>query len=40
MMMKAAMIGFGLLALAGCAKEATLAKTEMPALGGSLEGGP
>ena len=39
-MMKAATIGFGLLALAGCAKEATLAKTELPALGGSLEGGP
>ncbi|MBC7506919.1 MAG: META domain-containing protein [Sandarakinorhabdus sp.] len=39
-MMRAAMLGFALLALSGCAKEATLAKTERPALGGSLEGGP
>lgn len=28
-MMKAAMIGFGLLALAGCAKQATLARAEL-----------
>lgn len=40
MMMRALMIGAGLLALSGCAKEAALVKGDMPALGGSLEGGP
>jgi heat shock protein HslJ len=40
MMTRALMIGVGLLALSGCAKEAALVKGDMPALGGSLEGGP
>jgi heat shock protein HslJ len=40
MMMRALMIGVGLMALSGCAKEAALVKGDMPALGGSLEGGP
>lgn len=40
MMMRALTIGVGLLALSGCAKEAALVKGDMPALGGSLEGGP
>lgn len=40
MMTRALLIGVGLLALSACAKEAALVKGEMPALGGSLEGGP
>lgn len=40
MMARALLIGLGLLALSGCAKEAALIKGDMPALGGSLEGGP
>ena len=42
MTMRAAMIGVLVLSagLAGCAKEAALVKGVMPALGGSLEGGP
>ena len=39
MMMRAMIVGMGLLALSGCTKDANLAKA-MPALGGSLEGGP
>lgn len=40
MMARALVMGLGLLALSGCAKEAALIKGDMPALGGSLEGGP
>lgn len=40
MMLRTAMIGLGLLALSSCAKEAALVKGDLPALGGSLEGGP
>lgn len=40
MMKRAILAGFGLLALSGCAKDATLVKNDLPALGGSLEGGP
>jgi heat shock protein HslJ len=40
MMMRSVMIGLGLLALSGCAKEVALVKGDLPALGGSLEGGP
>ncbi len=39
-MKRAILLGAGLLALAGCAKEAALVKGELPKLGGSLEGGP
>lgn len=40
MIKRAILVGFGLLALAGCAKEAALVKGDLPPLGGSLEGGP
>ncbi len=40
MMKRAVLLGVGLLALSGCAKEAALVKGDLPALGGSLEGGP
>jgi heat shock protein HslJ len=40
MMKRVVLLGVGLLALSGCAKEAALVKGDMPALGGSLEGGP
>jgi heat shock protein HslJ len=40
MMKRVVLVGVGLLALSGCAKEAALVKGDLPALGGSLEGGP
>ena len=40
MKLRAAILAAGLFALSGCAKEVALVKGEMPALGGSLEGGP
>ena len=40
MMARVLMIGFGLLALSGCAKDATLARNDAPASGNALEGGP
>lgn len=40
MMTRWAVIGLGLLALSGCAKEAALLKGDVPVVSGSLEGGP
>ena len=40
MSMRAVLVGLCLLALAGCAKGANLPRSDAPALGGSLEGGP
>ena len=40
MKLRAAILAASLFALSGCAKEVALVKGEMPALGGSLEGGP